>query len=119
MLAAATSVAGGIVDWHHMMTRSRPIPVAIALIIALGWCGHLYGVERVVKVKDDAGLRGALGEARAGTRIVVAPGKYRPGVHVANLRGTAEAPIVVEGEDAKDKPVFEGGIFGMHFSDCA
>ena len=100
------------------MIGHRLIFGAIALVVVLGWCGHVYGVEGVVKVRDDAGLRGALAEARAGTRIVVAPGKYRPGVHAGNLRGTAEAPIVVEAEDAKDRPVFEGGAVGLHFSDC-
>jgi hypothetical protein len=92
--------------------------IAFALVSTI-WGGATRAAEHVAKVGDDAALRRALAEARAGSRIVIAPGTYRPGVHVAELRGTAEAPIVVEGADAKDKPVFEGGIFGMQFSDCA
>ena len=30
--------------------------------------------------------------AKPGSRIVIAPGKYRPGVSASNLRGTPEAP---------------------------
>ena len=55
--------------------------------------------EPVVKVDDDAALRRAIAAAKPGSRIVIAPGKYRPGVSASNLRGTPEAPGLVLGLD--------------------
>lgn len=75
--------------------------------------------ETIVKVADDASLRAALRVARPGTRIRIAAGRYRPGVYVSNLKGTAESPIVIEGADPNDLPVFQGGREGWHLSDCA
>jgi hypothetical protein len=74
---------------------------------------------KTVRVADDAALRQALNDAKPGWRIVIAQGTYRPGVWVRGLRGTAEAPIVLEGVDQKDPPAFEGGQVGLHFADCA
>lgn len=72
-----------------------------------------------VEVGSDEAFRSALAAARPGTRIVLAPGIYRPGVTARDLRGTAESPVVVEAADPKNPPVFEGGQVGLHFSDCA
>jgi len=74
---------------------------------------------QVVDVSDDGALRAALGKARAGTTIRIAPGNYRPGVYVANLKGTREKPIVIEGADPDKLPVFAGGSEGWHLSNCA
>lgn len=76
------------------------------------------GQERTVRVNDDASLRAALGEARPGTRVVIAPGRYRPGIY-ATLVGTQKAPIILEGADPKNPPVFEGGSEAIHLSDSA
>ena len=67
---------------------------------------------------DDSSLRAALGTAKPGTHIRIAPGRYAPELYVRNLRGTAEAPIVVEGADAGDPPLFQGGGTGWHLVDC-
>ncbi len=75
--------------------------------------------ETVVKVADDASLRAALHGARAGTRIAIAPGRYRPGIWVENLHGTAERPIVIEGADPTRPPLFEGGREAWHLSNCS
>lgn len=83
------------------------------------WIAPLLAAEHRIDVADDTALRRALRDAQPGWRIVIAPGKYRPEVHVANLRGTAEAPIIIEGADAKNKPLFEGGRVGLQLSDCA
>lgn len=72
-----------------------------------------------MEVSDDQGLRRALSEAQAGWRIVLGPGKYSPGAYARGLRGTAESPIIIEGAEARNKPVFEGGGGGLQLSDCA
>jgi hypothetical protein len=72
-----------------------------------------------IEVRDDAGLRAALREAGPGTVIRLAPGRYQPGVFVANLQGTAQRPIVIEGADKEQPPLFEGGSTAWQLSDCA
>jgi len=75
--------------------------------------------ERPVLVRDDASLRAALKTARPGVHIRIAPGRYQPGVWVEKLQGTAEQPIVIEGTDEKNPPVFEGGTEALHFARCS
>ncbi len=65
--------------------------------------------EHVIKVTDDASLRAALRSARPGTRVQIAPGRYQPEVYVHSLAGTAAEPIVIEGTDPQDPPLFAGG----------
>lgn len=88
-------------------------------LAALACSSWAAGAERVVVVGDDAALRAALRQARPGARIRIRPGQYAPGLFVANLRGSAEAPIVIEGADPADPPVFQGGTQAWHLSDCA
>ncbi len=71
-----------------------------------------------VRVADDASLRAALRRAEAGTVIRIAPGRYTPGLSASGLRGTEKRPIVIEGEDPADPPVFEGGGVAIQLSDC-
>lgn len=75
--------------------------------------------EAVVNVADDASLGAALRGARPGTRIRIAAGRYRPGVYAANLQGSEQNPIVIEGADPNNPPLFEGGQEGWHLSNCA
>jgi hypothetical protein len=75
--------------------------------------------ERVVEVSTDDALREALGKAKPGDRIRLAAGRYRPGVSIRGLAGTAAAPIVIEGADRADPPLFEGGGVGIQLSDCS
>jgi hypothetical protein len=75
--------------------------------------------ERAVEVRDDASLRAALRTVAPGTHIRIGPGRYNPGVWAANLQGTAQQPIIIEGLDEKKPPVFEGGAEAWHLSDCS
>jgi arylsulfatase A-like enzyme len=81
--------------------------------------GPARKAETVVKATDDASLQAALRSARPGTRIQIAPGRYRPGVYAAKLKGTEREPIVIEGADAEDPPEFQGGGEAWHLSGCA
>lgn len=98
--------------------RVTPLVIPWLLLLNLSRVS-LAEPGRTVNVSNDDALRRALQTATAGTRIVIAPGRYRPSVYVNNLRGSAEAPIVIEGADPKNKPLFEGGGEGLHFSGCA
>jgi hypothetical protein len=69
-----------------------------------------------VRVATREELTTALAQAKAGTTIRIAAGIYRGGLTQNGLRGTAEQPLVIAAEDAKNPPVIEGGGTGLHFS---
>jgi hypothetical protein len=70
--------------------------------------------EEILLVHDDAGLRAAVAGARPGTHIRIAPGRYHPNVWATNFQGSREQPIVIEGADPQNPPVFDGGGDSWH-----
>ncbi len=72
-----------------------------------------------VTVRDTNELRQALTSARAGARILLAPGRYAGGIFFTGLRGEPNRPILVAGADPKNPPVIVGGDTGMQLSDAA
>jgi len=72
--------------------------------------------SQVTVVRDDAQLKAALASLRPGSIVRIAPGTYQPGLFVRNAQGTAERPIVIEGLDPRQPPLFEGGSQAWHFS---
>lgn len=66
-----------------------------------------------------AEIRRAAEGAKPGTRIRVAPGTYAGGLFLTDLRGAEGKPIVIEAQDPKDPPVFEGGAEALHLVDPA
>lgn len=101
-----------------MRIRSLAMPIAIVFSLVSA-CSTGLGAEQVKRVADDTALRAALRQARPGTRILIAAGRYAPGVFLRDMHGTAAAPIVIEGEDPKNPPVFEGGGTAWQLSDCS
>lgn len=101
-----------------MRIRSLAMPIAIVFSLVLA-CSTGLGAEQVKRVADDTALRAALRQARPGTRILIAAGRYAPGVFLRDMHGTAAAPTVIEGEDPKNPPVFEGGGTAWQLSDCS
>jgi len=71
---------------------------------------------RVLAVKDMGELKRALGSAEPGTTIELAPGRYRGGVFKADLKGSAEAFIVIRSADVERPAVFEHQV---HFPEAA
>ena len=91
----------------------------LALVLVLLAVAPALAAERAVEVRDDASLRAALKIAQPGTHICIAPGRYSPGVWAANLQGTVKQPLIIEGSDEKNPPLFEGGSEAWHLSDCS
>ena len=58
----------------------------------------------------------ALQGVNAGDAIRLLPGNYPGGAYIANLAGTAEAPIWIGGEPGQARPIINGGANGFHFS---
>ncbi|AMV37936.1 right-handed parallel beta-helix repeat-containing protein [Planctomyces sp. SH-PL62] len=67
-------------------------------------------------VSNDAQLRRAVADAKPGTTIRIAPGRYAGGLSLHDLHGREGAPIVIRGADPKRPPVFQGKSFGFHVS---
>ncbi len=98
---------------------SRPVSLIMCLsILATFPIPETTRAEDVV-VRNVTELRQALGGARPGQVIRIAPGRYPGGHSVAGLQGTAEAPIRITASDPADPPVFEGGGNAFHFSSVA
>jgi hypothetical protein len=91
----------------------------LALALLLLAVNSAAAVERIVAVRDDASLRTAVKSARPGTHILIAPGRYRPGVWVENTQGTANEPIIIEGGNPQHPPLFQGGSEACHFAGCS
>jgi hypothetical protein len=71
----------------------------------------------VVVVRDDASLTEALAGLRPGAVVRIAPGNFQPGRRLADVRGTPDQPVVIEGLDPRSPPVFEGGSQAWHLTD--
>src|SRR5688500_20142585 len=98
------------------MKNARKRTAAVLLGLLLVACGTVHAAVREVRVADDAGLRQTLADARPGLRILLAPGKYKPGVYVSAPRATAAEPIVSEAADPKAQPISEAGVVAQHES---
>jgi parallel beta helix pectate lyase-like protein len=72
-----------------------------------------------ITVHNSDELRRALAAARPGSRILLAPGTYRGGLYMENVRGAAGRPIVVAAADPAHPPVILGGETGIQLSDPA
>ena len=73
----------------------------------------------MIDVTTDAELRATIRDAKPGTTIRIAPGTYAAGIYASGLASSAEHPIVIEGADPKNPPVFEGGAEAIHLTDAA
>ena len=71
---------------------------------------------QAVRVKDVSELQSALANARPGTRVLLAPGDYRGGLHFKGLKGSQGAPIVIAGAEPTRPPRFIGGGSGLQLS---
>jgi len=71
-----------------------------------------------IRVADSHELVLAAREAGPGTTILLEPGEYSGGLHLCDLAGTEEGPIVIEGVDPNDPPVFRSGGQALHLADC-
>ena len=71
-----------------------------------------------VAVSDSESLGRALREAKPGSVIRLAPGRYSGGHSVSGVSGTAAAPIILEGAPG-GASVIEGGASGIQLSGCS
>jgi hypothetical protein len=75
--------------------------------------------QNEVRVTDSAELIRAASSAKPGARILLEPGVYAGGIHIANLHGTATGYILISGADPKKPPRIVGGGSALQLSDVA
>ncbi|MCE9635063.1 MAG: right-handed parallel beta-helix repeat-containing protein [Planctomycetes bacterium] len=105
-----------------MLRRHVPVLALAVLTVAapvIAVTARAGDAPRVVTVRNIAELRAAVAAAKPGTRIELAPGTYEGSVYATDLHGTAAAPIVIAGADAKDPPLIRGGGNGLQLVDPA
>jgi hypothetical protein len=81
----------------------RLVP-ALAAVLLLGPAAP--AADRYVR--DSAGLNAAVGSARPGDRILIAPGNYTGNFSFGGLHGTAQNPIVITAADPDRPPRLVG-----------
>lgn len=98
---------------------NRSMHLAWFLLFLLFFLDFPVDGTETVNVRNDAELTRSLREAKPGSSILIAPGRYRGGHSVAGLRGTASEPIRISAADPDNPPVIEGGGNAIHFSDIS
>jgi hypothetical protein len=91
------------------MTRLAILFVVIALP------GVVQGAD-TYRVSDNAGLYRALGAAKPGDKILLAPGNYDSNFHFRNVRGAANNPITIAAINANQRPRLVGSNNAFHIS---
>ncbi len=98
------------------MTRN-PFVFLTAIAAALLSLGSAQAADINVTTADE--LRQAITQAEPGTHILLAPGEYTGGMHLANIRGAPDQPIVIAAADPANPPRIHGGGACFQFSDAA
>ena len=96
------------------MIRPNFAMVAIAASVTAA-----LGQAAPVAVRDSDGLRAAFNAATPGTVIRLEQGTYQPNVFLSGKSGGPVAPIVIEGADPANPPVFTGGNEALHLTSCS
>lgn len=89
------------------------LPIAAATVALLASALPAAENGRVVNVSDRGSLVQAMTRARPGDVIRLAAGNYGQ-VHVEEISGTAEQPVIIESADPRKPAVLGGGSAGMH-----
>jgi hypothetical protein len=90
---------------------------ALMMIFAAAFSAAVSrGADATVEVSTRAELEQAVAEAKAGTRIAIAPGTYEGGLSFAGLKGTEGRPVVLAAADPSRPPVIQGGGSCLHLA---
>ena len=82
---------------RHKLPGRHTNPVVLSVVAAVGAAGSTAAKDTVVA--DSASLNAAWSRAKAGDRILMAPGVYTGSVVLSGGGGTIERPIVVAAKD--------------------
>ncbi|NQV33615.1 MAG: right-handed parallel beta-helix repeat-containing protein [Phycisphaeraceae bacterium] len=79
----------------------------------------VYGENQIIHVEGSRELSQALKVVKPGTTLLLEPGIYVGGIQLHDLMGEDEQPIVIQGIDPNNPPVFAGGKQAIHLSNCS
>ena len=89
------------------------------LIAAVSFSTNAQSQTRI-SVRNSAGFSQAMGQLRPGTTLLLQPGTYSGGIYLRDIAGNDKQPIVIQGADANNPPVFEGGgSQAFHLANCS
>src|SRR5690606_5064487 len=71
----------------------------------------------VARVSNREELLAALRDVKPGARVLLAPGEYKGGISLSNLRGEPGKPVVIAAAEPENPPRFTGGGSGLHLVD--
>jgi len=102
------------------MSHRLRLPV-VAVLVALVVVANAWAME--IDVASSADLRAVLQklsgqELGAGTTVTIRPGRYRGDFVMSNVVGTERSPVVIQGADPDNPPVFTGRSQGLQLIDC-
>ena len=88
--------------------------------LALFSAGATAGARaKETSVSNEAELNHALRNLKPGSRLSLEPGRYRGGLSLRNVAGRDDRPIVIEGRDPNNPPLFTGGKQALHLANCS
>ena len=89
------------------------------LIAAFSFPTNAQEETRKVRVRDSSEFSRAIRALKPGTTLLLEPGTYRGGIYLRNIEGKDEQPIIIEGIDPDNPPVFAGGSQAIHLANCS
>ena len=89
------------------------------LIAAVPFSTNAQSERKKVSVKNSSEFSQAIRELRPGTTLLLEPGTYSGGIYLRDIEGKDGRPVVIEGTDPNNPPVFAGGSQAMHLANCS
>lgn len=105
-----------------MKFKTFPLRRPALLILALTMAAFAPLTGRaesppVARVSNSEELLAALRNVKPGARVLLAPGEYKGGISLSNLRGEPGKPVVIAAAEPENPPRFTGGGSGLHLVD--
>lgn len=89
------------------------------LIATVPFSTNAQSERKKVSVKNSSEFNQAIGELGPGTTLLLEPGIYSGGIYLRDVAGENGLPIMIEGTNPDNPPLFEGGNQAMHLANCS
>ena len=109
-----TRVISTMFSIFRQIKLDQALPTFMITCIILVSLRPIHAKE--IHVGDEASLKMALIAAKPGDEIRIKPGRYKGGISIKGLAGSALKPINIMASDSTQRPVFEGGESALYLS---
>jgi hypothetical protein len=99
------------------MNTWRPGLIVVSALLFLVLSQTAMSQTITVNTRDQ--IVRAVGRAKPGTTVLIAPGTYQGGLNFNGLQGEKGKPIILAAADKKNPPVFKGRNSCIHLTDPA